>query len=202
MADDASPGGLKRPELTLPEAEAAALRAAYAEARVILEYGSGGSTAVAAELPGKTIFSVESDKSWAKGMQAWFAANPPASAPVIHYGDIGQTKAWGHPKSLKSHRKWPGYALSVWDRPDFVAPDTVLIDGRFRSACFMTVLLKTKAPVTVLWDDYIGRPRYARVESLVKPVATYGRMVRFDVVPMALPAEALGILADSFQDPL
>ena len=41
---------VERPFLTLPEAEAEALAAAYARADVILEYGSGGSTALALDL--------------------------------------------------------------------------------------------------------------------------------------------------------
>ena len=63
--------GPQRPVLTLPPAEAEALRAAYAIADVILEYGSGGSTALAAEMPGKTVFSVESDAAWLAGMQGF-----------------------------------------------------------------------------------------------------------------------------------
>ena len=51
---------ITRPELTLPEAEAALLRETYDRAGVILEYGSGGSTVLAAEQPGKTVPSVES----------------------------------------------------------------------------------------------------------------------------------------------
>ena len=49
-----------RPKLTLPEAEASALRAAYAAAEVVLEYGSGGSTVLAAEA-GAEVWAVESD---------------------------------------------------------------------------------------------------------------------------------------------
>jgi hypothetical protein len=63
---------ITRPELTLPEAEAATIRAAYERAGVILEYGSGGSTVLGAEL-GKRVLSVESDKAWAQMMRDWFA---------------------------------------------------------------------------------------------------------------------------------
>ena len=44
-----------RPVITLPPDEEAAVRRYYAQAQVILEYGSGGSTVIAAELPGKTL---------------------------------------------------------------------------------------------------------------------------------------------------
>ena len=74
---------IDRPELTMPEAEATILREHYARAQVILEYGTGGSTALASELPGKTVFAVESDKDWALMMRAWLEQNPPASGTEV-----------------------------------------------------------------------------------------------------------------------
>ena len=73
----ATPGGkqvVKRPKLTLPPQEAEALKEAYAGADTILEYGSGGSTVVAAERPGTLVTSVESDRGWARMMRRWFAS--------------------------------------------------------------------------------------------------------------------------------
>ncbi|MDX5401331.1 MAG: hypothetical protein LPK02_02975 [Rhodobacterales bacterium] len=188
--------------MTLPEAEATLVRAAYERAEVILEYGSGGSTVMAAEMPGKTIFSVESDAAWVAMMQAWFAANPPTSAVHMHHADIGPTVSWGRPASESTFRKWPGYALSVWDLDGFAQPDVVLIDGRFRPACLMTVALRSTRPVTVLFDDYIGRKPYHSVESLIRPAEIVGRMARFDVTPMALPADRLQWLVGLYQRPL
>ena len=69
---------ITRPEFTFPELEGTALRGAYAQAEVILEYGSGGSTVMGAEMPGTRVFSVESDKAWAQMMRGWFAESPPA----------------------------------------------------------------------------------------------------------------------------
>ncbi|GGE03411.1 hypothetical protein SAMN05421774_101624 [Gemmobacter megaterium] len=201
--DGAAPAAVQqRPELTLPQAEAALVRATYDQAGVILEYGSGGSTVMAAEMPGKTVFSVESDHGWLTMMEGWFAANPPASTVRMHHGDIGPTGAWGRPADETTFRKWPGYALSVWDRPDFVQPDVVLIDGRFRAACLMTVALRTTRPVTVLFDDYTERKPYHTVETLLPRAGTVGRMVRFEVAPMALPPERLQWLVGLYQRPL
>ncbi|MDZ4395964.1 hypothetical protein, partial [Cypionkella sp.] len=170
---------ITRPVLTLPADEEAAVRQHYGRARVILEYGSGGSTVIAAELPGKRIFSVESDVKWLAGMQSYFDTNKTASPVVMHHGKVGRTKAWGFPQSEEHFRKWPRYPLSVWDLPEFVHPNVVLIDGRFRAACFLSVLFKITQPTTVLWDDYIDRPAYHEVEALAKPVEMIGRMARF-----------------------
>jgi len=191
----------KRPELTLPLREAAAVQAAYARAAVILEYGSGGSTVLAAELPDKVIFSVESDAVWLANMQAYFADRRPASPVHLHLGDIGPTKAWGHPSGESSFRKWPDYAISVWDLPEFLHPDLVLIDGRFRAACFLTCLFRSTRPMTVLWDDYIDRPFYHRVEELIKPVEMIGRMARFEITPMPFPVERLAWIFETYLRP-
>ncbi|PYF12971.1 hypothetical protein C8J30_101355 [Rhodobacter viridis] len=192
---------IERPKLTLPEAEAAALTEAYASAEVILEYGSGGSTAMGAEMPGKRIFSVESDADWLAMMRGWFDAHPPKAQLVLHHGDIGPTKEWGAPKDTAAFRQWPSYPIGVWDRPDFVQPDLVLIDGRFRAACFLTTLFRITKPVRLLWDDYTLRPGYHLMESFCPPVRTIGRMAEFHLTPTAIPAEKLGLILTTYLRP-
>ncbi len=200
--DGAAPAAEDRPVLTLPEAEAAEVRAAYAGAQVILEYGSGGSTVEAGALPGRRVFSVESDRRWKRRMDAWFSTNPPAAEVVLHWGDIGPTGKWGRPRDDSGFRGWPAYALSVWDRPDFVAPDVVLVDGRFRLACLLTTLFRTARPVRLLFDDYLPRAEYHEVEALVAPVRMVGRMAVFDLVPTAVPADRLGWIIPQFLRPM
>ena len=182
---------IERPEMTLPEAEADWVRAAYADAGVILEYGSGGSTVMAAEMPGKTIFSVESDKKWAGMMQDWFAANPPASEVHIVPVHVGPTKRWGVPTDPGQMYRWPRYPLKIWDAETFRHPDVVLIDGRFRAGCLLATLFRITRPVSVYFDDYIRRSKYRVVEEFAKPVETRGRMVRFDLEPTPIPPERL-----------
>lgn len=174
--------------LTFGAAESDFLCRYYEAADTILEYGSGGSTVLAAEL-GRTVFSVESDKAWAERLAAHVAPISPKAH--VHFADIGPTGPWGAPAKAREHRKFPGYALSVWERPDFVQPDLVLIDGRFRAACLVAVLLRTVQPVTVLFDDYLKRGYYHGVERLARKEELVGRMARFTVTPGAIPAEML-----------
>ncbi len=175
------------PTLTMPPEESAALIAAYQGAATILEYGTGGSTVVAAGLPGRRVFSVESSAPWLAKMQAWFDFNPPSATLSLHHADIGKTRDWGFPVDNKYVTRWSGYPISVWDREDFVHPDVVLIDGRFRLACALTVLFRISRAVTVLIDDYLGRPRYAQIERLVGPPDMIGRMARFQFTPQPMP---------------
>lgn len=186
------------PVLTMPPEEAELLRAAYGKAATILEYGSGGSTVEAAALPGRVVFSVESDRAWLDAMAAWFSQHPPQAELHLHHADIGPTEKWGMPVNRGFRSAFPAYALSVWDRPDFVQPDLVLIDGRFRVGCFLATLFRTKRAVTVLWDDYLDRKAYHGVQRYARPVSMTGRMAVFRISPMPVPAADLGWIATQF----
>jgi len=175
----------------MPAEEAAWIREAYDAADTILEYGSGGSTCLAAEMPGKTIFSVESDPDWAESMTAHLATHPPASTVRIHHVDIGPTGPWGYPRDDSHWSRFHRYPLSVWDREDFQHPDVVLVDGRFRVACLLAVLFRASRPVSVYFDDYADRQSYHAVERMIAPGETRGRMARFDVQPVPVPARDL-----------
>lgn len=184
---------LVRPELTLPEAEAALLRDEYARAEVILEYGSGGSTVLAAEMPGKTVFTVESDKNWAQRMRRWFAETPPAEGTEVDviWSDIGPTKEWGHPVDEIEWRSFPEYPLKVWELPEFRQPGVVLVDGRFREGCALAAAFLTEKPLVLLFDDYAPRAHYHKVEHWLGRPQMTGRMARFEIVPQAFPVKDL-----------
>ena len=182
---------ITRPELTLPAAEAEVLRAAYAQAEVILEYGSGGSTVMAAEM-GKRVTSVESDQAWAQMMRDWFAANPPRGDVSIVWSDIGPTKEWGHPVDDSEWKHFPAYPLAVWDWPDFAHPDVVLVDGRFRMGCALATAYRITRPIPLYYDDYANRPRHHQIEAFLgAPADITGRMARFDLTPTPIPADRL-----------
>jgi hypothetical protein len=189
---------ISRPSLTLPDAEAAHLREVYAKAGVILEYGSGGSTVVAAEMQGKRVFSVESDQAWAQMMRGWFAQNPPAAGTEVDviWSDIGPTKEWGFPSDASGWKTYAQYPLKVWDMAGFVQPDVVLVDGRFRTGCAIAAALRTARPVVLLFDDYAPRKHYHKVEKFIgAPRRMIGRMAEFEVTPQVLnPVDLLTVI--------
>ncbi|MFN3575706.1 MAG: hypothetical protein ACK4TJ_01775 [Tabrizicola sp.] len=171
------------PVLTFPAKVAAFVRSIYATAGVILEYGSGGSTFVAAASPGKHITSVESDPGWANRMREISAAHDLPSPPSIVYVNIGPVGAWARALDHQHLESFIGYAQSIWDSPGFKHPDVVLVDGRFRAACFMTAYLNAERPITLLFDDYIKRKEYHVIERLGKPSRMVGRMAVFYLRP-------------------
>ncbi|TKW65546.1 MAG: glycosyltransferase family 2 protein [Paracoccus denitrificans] len=190
-AVDAAPA-LFVPGVTLPDAEQALLEREYAQHDVILEYGSGGSTLLAAQQEHALVMSVESDAAWADNMRAVLQRDYPDAPVRIHTADIGPTKKWGRPANEQSWRKFPNYPMQVWDMDWFRHPDLILIDGRFRVGCFLNALFRIERPVTVLFDDYAtGRHYAAAVEAFVKPRSIVGRMARFEIEPTALPPARL-----------
>ena len=182
-----------RPRFTMPEEEATAVRAAYEKANVILEYGSGGSTVLAAEMPGKQVVSVESDRQWARKMRAWFDAHPPAQGTDVEimWTNIGPTRAWGHPQNDTQWRRFPSYPLGVWQRDDFRQPDVVLVDGRFRMGCALATAFNIKSPAQLLFDDYTDRKWMKKIESYLGTPRLAGRLAIFDLEPQIISAEKL-----------
>ncbi len=83
-----------------------------------------------------------------------------------------------------------------------LTPDLVLIDGRFRVACFLTTLLQARPGTIVLFDDYVGRnERYGQVETYVQPDRLVERMAVF-TVPHELPVHDIALdLATFYMDP-
>ncbi|MFW8595914.1 hypothetical protein [Cribrihabitans neustonicus] len=182
----------------MPNAETEYLTEMYKQAETILEYGSGGTTRIAASLPGKYTISVESDKKWAASLQHEINASKPASRVIVYHADIGPTGPWGRPLETRSWRKFFRYPLDVWEEPFFRHPDTVLIDGRLRNACMAMVLLRCTQPVTVLFDDYCVRPLYQEIERIISPTKLVGRMARFDVEPNMTSKKELSFLIKQF----
>ena len=182
------PPALGRFPLTLPEAEAAFVRDTYSKVDTILEYGSGGSTKLAAGL-GKNCISVESDKEWAETLNSTLAADFGESSGVkVLHVDLGPTGNWGYPTDMSNWARFWRYPLAVWQDDPKPDPDIVLIDGRMRKACFAATMMNIHRNTRVLVDDYADRPHYHDIESFVKPTEMAGRLAVFDLAPAALDA--------------
>ncbi|MDZ7905330.1 MAG: hypothetical protein U5N55_05845 [Cypionkella sp.] len=174
------------PKMSMPPAETDWVQSYYRSAGAILEYGSGGSTAFAACHTSAAIVSIESDAKWAADLiDTLTRAGVMRDGIDIRHANIGKTREWGMPASHNDWRRYWAYPMGFWQNPTRMDPDLVLIDGRFRLGCFLATILNTRRPVTVLWDDYVGRENslYSMAEDWFAIAETRGRMVRFDVTP-------------------
>ncbi|GHB41495.1 hypothetical protein GCM10007094_33670 [Pseudovibrio japonicus] len=184
--------------LTFPQREREFLETRYKGARTILEYGSGGSSYLAASQPDKLTISVESDREWAVGLQSEIDVSNPPSQAIVYHVDIGPTGQWGRPIDETSWQRFHHYPVSVWDEPFFRHPDLVLIDGRFRLACFATVVMRITRPVLVLFDDYVDRPSYHVIKKIAEPTQIVGRMAEFRLLPEIKQKVGLSTLLQLF----
>jgi hypothetical protein len=116
------------------------------------EFGSGGSTYRASITPNiKTITSVESDLI--------FSENIKKLSPKIDmiYVNIGPTRDFGNPTDRSMIHLWKNYPAALQKRKKNT--DLVLIDGRFRVACALTVCLELPRS-TVIFHDFNNRQHY------------------------------------------
>ena len=187
-------------DLSMPAGPAALLRAELLRATTVLEYGSGGSTFLALELGVEFILSVESDAAWAADIGKALGARYPKDRFHIHHADIGPTGDWGSPRDASGLRNYPAYAAAPYDLPAFRQPDLVFVDGRFRTACFLSALLRCTRPFRLLFDDYVDRAHYHWVERYTAPVQTAGRMALFEITPRAFPVEDFAKVLEAFVD--
>lgn len=150
-----------------------------AQASAFLEYGSGGSTLLA-DAAGVETISVESDAFYAKKVRATLSGNTTATVLVPK---MGLTKQWGWP-IFGARKKGRRYVDAPFIEADQWLPDLVLIDGRYRAACLLEIARKANqagASLTVMFDDYLERPHYHRVEEFVGQPQMIGRTALFTV---------------------
>jgi len=109
----------------------------------VFEWGAGGSTVFFESFPNiVSIESVESDVTFAQTLSVTRAS--------IRLVDIGPTKDWGYPDNTDLQHLWPSYPNAFASRTS--DPDLVLIDGRFRNACALAVVLSGLQPIVLVHD--------------------------------------------------
>lgn len=167
-----------------PPRELCELRRIYERSQRILEYGSGSSTVLAASgSSASEVHAIESDKAFANRLTEHLCNAGLDRRGRVHWIDIGPTGRWGCPTSDGSWTNFIEYPLYPWLLLKDFEPDTILIDGRFRTACFLATCVNISQKSVVLFDDYVGRPRYHVVEKVVKPSRIIGRLAVFELEP-------------------
>ncbi|MCD0503489.1 hypothetical protein [Bordetella petrii] len=170
------------------------LKKRLAGVRTYLEYGSGGSTVMAAKADIRRIYSVDTDKQFLGAVRRRLVDEGlPRRRHVPVYVDIGPTGAWGRPRDESHATQWPRYCGEPWRklRTAGDTPELILIDGRFRVAAFLMSVLMAQPGCVVLFDDYFIRPYYHVVEQHLAPSRQAGRMAEFIVQPLADREQAL-----------
>ena len=165
----------------MPKDALSAFRQHLLGSKALLEYGAGGSTAYAASMGINNIISTDSSKVWLESVRS--AIQNSGSTVNLHliHSDIGEIIEWGRPKDRSHIASFHQYPIRAWNlaRSLDLKPDLVLIDGRFRVACFCASLIFASEETIILFDDYVERPHYHVVESVCKIISKHDRMAEF-----------------------
>jgi len=155
------------------------------------EYGMGVSTRWVAKHTEAVISSVDTAGAWVDQTRE---AVPDLRHTLTHV-DLGPVRNWGWPVGYHLRDRFTDYMDAPWNvRDDY---DVVLVDGRFRVACFATVLLRARPGTRLVFDDYGNRPKYHLVEDYLEPVKRTKRQALF-VVPDTVDRAALEELRAQF----
>lgn len=151
-----------------------------------VEFGSGGSTVVA-DRAGIEVISVENDPYYARAVASRLKGGAVRQI-VVHMGITGE---WGFPM-FPTAKKARRYVTAPWVGSPF--PDFVLVDGRYRVACALESARRAHlsgAKAVLMFDDYVPRPQYHVVESLLGKPEIVGRSALFQIGKQPVTAEAV-----------
>jgi hypothetical protein len=145
---------------------------ALKSATVYGEYGLGTSTKFVLNNTNLNIISCDTAQEW---VQQFSQMNP--NRLKVEYVNVGSVSDWGYPVGYSKRDQFHKYYESIWTNHE--KPDLVLIDGRFRVACFCYSLLYSNPGCQIIFDDYVERPQYHVVEELVSPAEVSERQALF-----------------------
>ncbi|PID42422.1 MAG: hypothetical protein CSB48_10150 [Proteobacteria bacterium] len=128
-----------------------------------LEFGLGGSTLRALQRSEAKIYTVESSPEWIGHMRKYFILRRSENKRLhIFPVNIGPTGDWGYPEPGNDPDLFAAYSSSVFDSIDRKSIDLVLVDGRFRVACILKIILSChdNQQLNILIHDFWNRQQY------------------------------------------
>ena len=164
---------------------------------IYVEFGSGGSTILAATLNVPFIVSVDSDDLWMRRVRRRLLRIQTGSQISLVHAEVGKVGSWGTPTEKVDGEL--RYANTPWKAISNISSEMlVLIDGRFRVTCFLVSLLNCPEGAEILFDDYYDRDSYQIVEEILKPQIRVGRSAVF-IIPKDLNEFSIRTMISSFK---
>ena len=182
---------MQREEIILFDGDDYLFKQYLINCNIYFEYGVGASTRWVLENTKSKIISVDTDEKWINTIDVCDKGSR-VKLNWINLGDLGN---WGRPKSYVYRDRFIDYISNVWNFNE--KADVILIDGRFRVACFLYSLINAKINSLIIFDDYNNRPYYHIVEEIVPIYKTCGRQALFKV-PKFFNKKSAQKLIDNF----
>src|SRR5690606_11143736 len=122
-----------------------------------------------ADDPGLVVTSIESDWKVLRAVKHATAARNADDRISLLFADIGPTGDNSFPVDDENFRHWHRYPVEPWHHcaSRGQRPDLVLIDGRFRRACFLSSRIFAAPGTQILFDDFADRAHYHGVERFL-----------------------------------
>ena len=166
---------MQREEIILFDGDDYLFKQYLINCNIYFEYGVGASTRWVLENTISKIISVDTDKKWLNTIN--FSKQSPRIK--LNWVNLGDLENWGRPKSYEYRDQFIDYISNVWSFNE--KADVILIDGRFRVACFLYSLINAKINSIIIFDDYNNRPYYHIIEEVVPVYKICGRQAVFRV---------------------
>ena len=166
------------------------------QASVYGEYGVGHSTLFVLEATSIPVISVETSQYWAKHVMDRCVDAERLHVELVDVGEVGE---YGRPLTYDRRQNFAAYPRALWSQP--LLPDMVLIDGRFRVACFCQSVLAGRPGTRIVFDDYASRPIYHVVEEILDPECVSDRQAVF-VIPSKVNREQVMEMLTAFTNVL
>lgn len=147
----------------MSKGEIAVFDDAIKRSRHYLEFGLGGSSLRAILKSKAKIYTVESSLEWLTYMRKYFIVRRYESKRLnIFMVDIGPTKEWGRPVSDQPLEIFESYSSAIFSSIDKRLIDLALVDGRFRVACTLKLILECyqNKYLKILIHDFWKREHY------------------------------------------
>lgn len=148
------------------------------EASCVLEYGCGLSSNWVLTNTNAKLISVDNSEYW---LERIFSPHRQSARLTAVYVDTGHTKKWGIPANYEKRENFIKYVEAPWKSDERVI-DVILIDGRFRIACFIYSLLNARVGAKIIFDDFAQSSKYQVVNEFLAPIKVDARQALF-IVP-------------------
>ncbi len=133
-----------------------------------LEFGPGGSTFVALLNSNCNIVAVESDLDWVDYLRTYkYIHNNENNRLKFIYVDIGKIKSVGKPLNNEKREDYPNYSTGIYEKLNSKNFDLAFVDGRFRVACVLGIILNCSKDITIMVHDYSFREYYHVIEEFL-----------------------------------
>ncbi len=155
--------------------------------KVVLEYGSGGSTIQFIKQK-KKIYTVDSNPDFYRYMRSiGMVKKAIGKSLFLKLIDLGNTDTWGRPVSLERKENWHRYYTEVWN--DIIQNenkvDIIFIDGRFRISCcaysILQVLENNWKETVFMIHDFWNREEYKVLLNFLDEIESKSRLGVFTV---------------------